>query len=352
METPPSAIAEARAELIRDLFPVGVPSLWCPLLSHYDGKGGIAEPRMVAHLRQLSPFVKGFLIPGSTGDGWELSERQSQLVVQIALAQAPILDFSLLIGILKADARAMVTAIEQAMDRITKSTGEWDPIAALKKARVCGFTVCPPRGKDLPQEEILAGLSVVLETGLPIALYQLPQVTRNEMSPETVKALSDRFSNFIFFKDTSGNDRVALSRKNLGGVFRVRGAETDYAKWLDPARNAYDGFLLSTANCFARELSQMTVLARAGKRDQAQAMSNQLSSIIIETFQLVSPIKSGNAFAIANKAIDHLFAFGSRAVETAPPRLHDGSALPAELIRRTAEILARQDVLPREGYMN
>jgi hypothetical protein len=67
---------------------------------------------------------------------------------------------------------------------------------------------------------------------------------------------------------------------------------------------------------------------------------------------LVSSIKSGNGFANANKAMDHLFAYGSRAVEMAPPLLHDGSVIPVEIIRRTAEILARHDVLPRDGYLD
>jgi dihydrodipicolinate synthase/N-acetylneuraminate lyase len=343
---------DRRGQLLRDLFPAGVPALWCPLLTHYGAKGVIDETRMAAHLRHLSPFVKGFLIPGSTGDGWELTERESQRVVQIALDQADRLNFSLLIGILKPTTQGVLSSIEQTMQRIVEWTGDSDSRSALKKAKVCGFTVCPPRGKDVPQEEILNQLASVMETGLPIALYQLPQITKNEMSPETVGELSERFSNFIFLKDTSGNDRVALSRMNLNGVFRVRGAETDYAKWLDPLRNAYDGLLLSSANCFARELSQMIEHSRAGYRDSARALSDRMSAIMIEAFQLASTIKSGNAFANVNKAMDHLFAFGSRAVETPPPRLHDGSSIPPEMIRRSAETLARHDWLPREGYMD
>ena len=307
---------------------------------------------MVAHLRHLSPHVKGFLIPGSTGDGWELTDRQTQRVVQVALDQAERFGFMLLIGILKPTGGAMLNDIEQTMQRISEWTGEADSLAALKKARVCGFTVCPPRGKDVSQEDIARQLTGVLQTGLPVALYQLPQVTKNEISPDTFRDLADQFHNLILFKDTSGSDRVSLSRKNLGGVFRLRGAETDYAKWLDRSRNAYDGFLLSTANCFARELSQMIEHSRAGNRNAAQGISDRLSAIIIEAFQLVSPIRSGNAFANANKAMDHLFAFGSRAVETPPPRLHDGSSIPPEFIRGVAEILARHDLLPLNGYLD
>src|SRR5437879_2099041 len=111
-------MTERRAGLITELFPNGVPILWCPLLTHYDAKGAISESRMVAHLTHLAPFIKGFLIPGSTGDGWELREKEARRVIDIALDQAPQLGFSLLIGILKPDAESARQAIREVFDRI------------------------------------------------------------------------------------------------------------------------------------------------------------------------------------------------------------------------------------------
>ncbi len=344
-------IAEKRSELLADLFPAGVPTLWCPLLTHYDTKGAIWESRTIAHLKHLSPSIKAFLIPGSTGDGWELKDRETERVLEIALGQAPELGFSLLIGILKPDSESVLSALEQTLQIIMARAAESDALSALKRTGVCGFAVCAPTGKAVPQDEMVFRLSSILELGVPVALYQLPQVTKNEISPETVKDLADRFPNLILFKDSSGGDRVALSRKDFGGVFKVRGAETDYSKWLDGSRVRYDGFLLSTANCFARELAQMIEQSRQGRADRAREISERLSAIIIEVFQIVSPIRSGNAFANANKAMDHLFAFGSNAMDAPPPRLHDGSTIPIQAIRRTAEVLARHDVLPRDGYL-
>jgi len=69
------------------------------------------------------------------------------------------------------------------------------------------------------------GLTPTLELGVPVALYQLPQVTLNEIGPELVSNLAGRFPNFILFKDSSGGDRVVLSGMDLGGVFTMRGAE-------------------------------------------------------------------------------------------------------------------------------
>lgn len=306
---------------------------------------------MISHLRHVSPNIGGFLIPGSTGDGWELRPRETERVLQIALNQASQLGFSLLIGVLKPDIESMLAAIEQVLQTICARGEEADPITAMKSARVCGFAICPPAGKDVSQEEMRFGLASILDLNVPIALYQLPQVTKNEIGAEAVKNLADQYYNFVLFKDSSGSDRVVLAQQDLGGVFKVRGAETEYSKWLDGTRMGYDGFLLSTTNCFARELAQMMEYSYGGQHDLAQQISERISAIIIEVFQIVSPLKAGNPFANANKAMDHLFAFGSKAIAMPPPRLHNGATIPQEMIRRTAEILARHDSLPRDGYL-
>jgi len=346
-----SSIAAERAQLLERLFPGGVPRLWCPSLTHYDPNGAIDGARIAAHLRFLSPHVKGFLIPGSTGDGWELSEAEVSQLLDIALDQAQKLQFHLLIGILKADANAALNLLRDTMERIQARTKERDAISALIKARVCGFAVCPPRGKESSQAEIGRALSTMLAAGLPMALYQLPQVTQNEINAELASDLATQFANFIMLKDSSGADRVALSGKSLTGVFTVRGAEGDYARWLKTGGGPYDGFLLSTANCFARELSQIIIDLEAKRFEAARHMSDRLTAALGEVFGLVESLPDGNAFANANKAIDHFFAFGAGAAATSPPRLHAGSRLPTEVIRKTGEILSRHRLTPATGYL-
>src|SRR4051812_16995142 len=193
--------AGRRSELLAELFPEGIPSLWCPLLTHYDSKGQISEARMISHLRHLSPFIKGFLIPGSTGDGWELRPRETERVLQIALNQASQLGFSLLMGILKPDIQSMISGIEEVLQMIAARGDEPEAFTAMKSARVCGFAVCAPAGKEVSQDDMQFGLASVLELNAPIALYQLPQITKNEIDAETVKNLADQFHNFILFKD-------------------------------------------------------------------------------------------------------------------------------------------------------
>ncbi len=344
-------IATTRARFLERIFPNGVPFLWCPPLTHYDQQGAIDGSRMAAHLRHLSPYVRGFLIPGSTGDGWELTQAERRQVLAIGLEQARQLNAQVLIGALQPDIGETLALIREDLDWLKSRFGESENAKVLAKAGVCGFTICPPRGKDLTQEQIGRALASVLDLGLPLAIYQLPQVTLNEIRAELASDLAQRFENFMFFKDTSGSDAVVLCGKNLAGVFTARGAEGDYARWLKAAGGPYDGFLLASANCFAGELHQVIEDVSAGRLEAARRLSDRLTAAVSEMLQLAAALPHGNPFTNANKAMDHFFAHGPKAAAAAPPRLHAGSYLPLEFIRETKEILSRQQLLPTKGYL-
>ena len=206
------------------------------------------------------------------------------------------------------------------------------------------YVLLPARA--CPSEEIEAGLARVLDLGLPTALYQLPQVTQNEMSPEVVARLATRYPRFFLLKDSSGPDRIARSPQRPARVYLVRGAEGDYARWLKGTGGPYDGLLLSTANCFAEELAQLVAEVEAGETARADARSQRLTQVVQAVFDLAAGLPSGNAFANANKAMDHCFAYGPAAEEFDPPLLHSGLRLPREVILATKEILFRSDLLP------
>jgi len=345
-------VAEKRQALINRLFPSGIPRLWCPLLTHYRLDGSIDFDRMHAHFINIVPWVKGFLIPGSTGDGWELTEDETLEVAGFAIQQARTHKISLLLGALKADVETMKRTISIMIDMLPKnSAGKEDPGQILQANHVCGFTVCPPRGKSLTQNQIEAGLSDLLDSWMPVALYQLPQVTENEVAPETFERLVQKYPNLFLFKDSSGQDSIATSRVDKGGVFLVRGAEGNYARWLTDTGGSYDGFLLSTANCFSQNISSL--IDSIEKKDQKKAgeISETLTSVVSEVFALVQPLPYGNPFTNANKAIDHFFAFGPAAGTTEGAMLHEKIRIPADVIQATGAILARYNLMPEKGYM-
>jgi hypothetical protein len=131
----------------------------------------------------------------------------------------------------------------------------------------------------------------------------------------------------------------------------MRGAESDYARWFKPNGGPYDGYLLSTANCFANELNEMTVHLNARRKEAAEAISERVAGAVRDAFALVQGLPQGNAFANANKAMDHFMAHGPRAENVPSPRLHGGESLPREILARTRDALERHGLLPAKGYL-
>jgi dihydrodipicolinate synthase/N-acetylneuraminate lyase len=347
----------ARKSLVNELFPSGLPRLWCPLLTHYTDDSGLDEARMAEHIRSIRPWVSVFLVPGSTGDGWELSASETDSLLDVILAEAGRQDFSVMIGVLRTVPGHALEAIRGYLHRFTIGA----PMAkALSARRICGFTVTPPKGAGLPQEAMFQELEAIAQTGVPLAVYQLPQITENEMSPETVARLALLYPNLYLLKDTSGHDRIALSGVDTGDLFMVRGAEGDYSRWLKTSSigstsgsstGKYDGFLLSTANCFARELSTVLDYVAAGKLDEAGALSARISAVVGGVFSLAGGLAYGNPFSNANKAMDHCLAWGSSYAAVPLPMTHSGNRLPGNLIEQTARLMDQYGFMKTKGYM-
>jgi len=341
-----------RISLVQTMFPDGIPRLWCPLLTHYRDDKTIDFDRMEAHFAYILPWVKGFLIPGSTGDGWELTEEETLQVAEFAVAHTRNKkDVHLLIGLLRPDVKGVKGTLSAMKGRNVfhlRENKRAGPV--ISPHHICGITICPPRGKALSQVKIDSGLSEIMDMNLPTALYQLPQVTENEAVPETFARLTEKYSNLIFFKDSSGNDGIASSLVDKGGVFLVRGAEGDYARWLKETGGPYDGLLLSTANSFPRELRSVIDNLERGDFKAAVETSGRLSAVIGEIFAIVQPLTHGNVFTNANKAIDHFLAHGSNAASRLGPLIHAGVRLPWEILSTTGKALDSQGFLPERGY--
>lgn len=343
--------AQRRSALTERLFPGALPKLWCPPLAHYDADGGLDRSRIAAHLRGMAPYVKALLVPGTTSDAWEMDADERRRLLARVLEVTGQLNVRVLIGALASDADEQGRAIVDTLAWLRGRPGWAEDDAAMAAAGVCGFTVCPPTGRDLAQEEIRDALAAILDLGVPTALYQLPQVTLNEMTPETAAELAGRYANFYLLKDSSGEDRVATSGLDFGGVFLLRGAERQYDRWLKPSGGPYDGFLLSTANCFAGRLHRMIEQLENGRAEEARASIAPVEKVVARVFDLVAGLPDGNVFANANKAIDHFFAHGPAASLVPPPRLHAGRTLPLPVIEATGQALTDWGLMPSSGYL-
>jgi dihydrodipicolinate synthase/N-acetylneuraminate lyase len=338
------------------------PRLWCPLLTHYRADGALDTERMRAHLTHIRPHVGAFLVPGSTGDGWLMTDAEARAVLAFVLDEldrSPSADSLVMVGALKATTADARRFIEETVGYLTgERTGVLNAAEALRRARVAGFTVCPPTGAEITEPEREAALAAdILALGLPTALYQLPQVTRNEMSPGLVARLAARFDNLVLFKDSSGSDTVATAGLGLGNVFLVRGAEGDYGNWLKGSGGPYDGYLLSTANCFAAELRVIVDAAVSGRSHDPDIvrLAESVSGCVAAAFAAVADVRApGNAFTFANKAIDHFMAHGPSA-PLAPdtlPVLYGGARLPRGAVEAVGAALAREGRMPEVAYLS
>lgn len=311
-----------RQQLQRRLFPTGIPRLWCPMLTHFQGAGVLDVERIGSHLLWLSKHVQGILVPGSTGEGWEMSDADIRNLLKTVLVAAHAVNIRVLVGVLKTSTAEVLTTLESLSD-------------LLAHPAVAGITVCPAQGAGLSQSEIEAGLAEILKLGIPTALYQLPQITQNEMEAETVARLAAAFPNFILFKDTSGEDRVASAGIDLGGIFLVRGSERGgYARWYSKGGGPYHGFLLSTANVFAPELAEILALLDKGQIERAEQLSTTLEQIVGSAFEIVRDCSVGNSFTNANKILDHIRVHGDQAVKMPCPMLYSGMRLPTEYVQQ------------------
>ena len=185
---------------------------------------------------------------------------------------------------------------------------------------------------------------------VPLALYHIPFITKSKLAPATFQRLVEQYHTIFLFKDSSGQDLIADAPGDHGGVFLFRGAEGNYSEALKDSGGAYDGFLLSTANCFAGELAAIIDYVERGAFPAAEYFSDAITNTVTEVNRLTSPLHSGNLYATTMKAIDHFYAFGPGAGREQGPLLHGSMRIPEKVIEATGTILRQFDLMPARGY--
>lgn len=351
--TETSPVAARRRALWQRLLPDGAPTLWCPLLTHFDDGGRLDAARTARQLDTLRPHVGGLLLAGSTGDGWTLSPDERQQLFDTVLPLAHERGFASLLGVLDPTEAGMRSGIERTLAGLQAATGCDDVADAMARRGVVGLTLCAPHGAALTRDTIGGALDRLLAPGAPVSLYQLPQVTGNEIAPATLDALAARHPNLLMLKDTSGADRIAdAGGPACGALFLVRGAEGRYAAHLKAGGGRYDGLLLSSANGLGAPLARLVDLLGQARHGDAQALSDRLGAAVAAVFEAAAAVPGGNAFTNANKAIDHWMAHGPRAAAAAPPRLHGGGRLPADFVALAGDLLQRHGFAPSRGYLD
>lgn len=270
--------------------------LWVPILTHYrsDAPSRLDMGCTADHIAKIAPHVRQLLIAGTTGDGWSMPQALLADWLDLLRSEDMPRGQRLMLGVLEPDTEAVVARARWIEDQIGKR-----PLSG----EVVALTVCPPVEPKATQGRILSHYERVMEaTDLPLAVYQLPQVTGCSLSAETFDRLVDS-GRVAFFKDTSGTDAVVANSQRATEVTMLRGAEGDYARWISP-QGPYDGWLLSTANGLAPELRHIQRAVRQGKRARARTLSDNLTAVVGSLFEIAERWPTENTFALVNRGVD------------------------------------------------
>ena len=318
--------------------------LWVPLLTHYDSSDqqGLDHARTSKHIKSISANVRQYLIAGTTGDGWEMSDlllRDWITFVQSANTLTP--QHRLLFG-------AFATTTEKVIERAKSIESQIASKPII--ASYAGITICPPVNPNATQDMVFEHFRrIIAATTSQLAIYQLPQIVGCEIEPQTFIKILESSSRVSMFKDTSGADRVARSGLEVGSTLMLRGAEGNYSKELKP-NGTYDGWLLSTANVFSPELRYIAENACGDETEKATACSQNLSNLVEKLFQISEGLPEGNPFSNINRAVDHIFAYGSD-WRAKPARLASGNRLPQIFLSRVNDILSVSGYNTTKGYL-
>jgi dihydrodipicolinate synthase/N-acetylneuraminate lyase len=135
--TPMVTTQASRHALHARLFPEGIPRFWCPTLTHFRAAREPNAVRIRAHLSFLARNIGGILVPGSTGEGWEMNDADIRVLLGIVVDEAAKSGVRVLIGVLKTRVVEMLACL--------------DAMAGFRAhPAVAGFTICPPRRGAYP----------------------------------------------------------------------------------------------------------------------------------------------------------------------------------------------------------
>jgi len=348
-----------KRDAIRKLLIGDEPSpIWVPLLTHYreaaEGAAVDAE-RLALHATGVVRCSTRWVLGGQTGDGWDLSETQFDALLEFArrseLRQAGVRIF---IGVLRPttiEVRALIDRVHRAAGTSPGATLESN-VLRLAARGWAGICVCPPVGAGVTQEEIVLHYRDICESArLPVAVYQIPRSTRNEITYATLVRMLGEHEGMIAYADFSGDDDTATSLGPGRGALLLRGSEGRYAGSLRTWGGPYDGLLIGTANCLGGRTNKMLEVLEAGDLDKAKAVGRSLSELIRRLFEAGAGAPVGGVSSNVNRAVDHCLAYGRAFHEFPSPILHDGSRLPERALADVATILDEAGLMRDTGYL-
>jgi len=346
-----------RADILRAVIPGSALPLWVPLLTPYrPDERDVDVARLHRHMQVVRAHTPLWMIAGSTGDGWDMDDRQfAQVLAASTDDHVAELQGRVLFALLGETTDAVLSRLHALHGALgTSATAPFqDNLQRCIDRGVVGICVAPPIGEDVDQLTIAHHVEEIgRHARMPIALYEIPQITGNRIASETFQALIAAHEEIILFKDSSGEDRLAGEASMLDSPVMVRGFESAYAPSLRAGGGDYDGLLLASANVFGQELVAIVRATLSGKLDAAARHGVALEQRVAACFDAVGGVPVGNAFANAMRVLDHVMAHGNRVGEVQPPTLFDGTKIDPAVVDVVATVLDRSGLRPETGYLD
>lgn len=162
------------------------------LITPFDGKQGLDEDALKAHLRWQIEQGIDFLVPcGTTGETPALSEAEHFRVIELALAAA-------------AKAPRKVPVLAGAGSNGTAHAAEL--ARKVEAAGADGALVVAPYYNKPTQEGLFQHFSAVASAvKIPVVLYNVPGRTSSNIEAATALRLAEAHANIVAVKEASGN---------------------------------------------------------------------------------------------------------------------------------------------------
>ena len=238
----------------------------CPMVTAVDSQGRINEESNAKQIERLiEGGVNGILFLGSIGEFAALSFERKKAFLRFAIPLAK--------GRVRVIAGTACPAVEETLE-LNRIALECGADAAM---------ILPPYYFPASQEEVFQYYATLAEnSGIPLMMYNFPNTTGVNITPETVRRLAEKYHNIVGIKDTV--DNISHTRGILQAVLPVR-----------PDFEVYSGFdeyampnlllggsgVISGMNNLAPQIFQQLLKAvQAGDFAAMQAAQNRISALM------------------------------------------------------------------------
>ena len=209
---------------------LNIPRLWSAPINHYrlnDRNEIIIDyDKQSKHIKNISQYIGGHLINGSTGDGWIFNDMFTK--VEIAKNILNSLDTMgnehlkkpLMFGCLEESIDNKMTLIDRYIEMLLNHYNCNDSNEFLDRyvfskddgSPFIGFCINPEsNNKDM--KSVKQGIVSILKKyeKFPCILYQIPQITNSEIDPESFKDICDNVCKIYLFGLLSDNIDIYYS---------------------------------------------------------------------------------------------------------------------------------------------